>query len=162
MSATTATSPLDAAREHLRQAAGRADNTEDWPRAALLSPLHDVADMVCRVGDHFDSSHYQADKAGTMVIAALRVRQAAFRRRDGFWAQPDEAPDPIGDLTAAVLDVERGIEACLWEITRGANDGHVGPREIGASIHRELLSKLGQLRQLVEALPTYDDRDDDQ
>lgn len=151
---TATTSPLDAAREHLRQAAGAADNTEDWPRAALLSPLHDVADMVCRVGDHFDSSHYQADKAGSMVIAALRVRQAAFRRHDGFWAQPDEAPDPIGDLTAAVLEVERGLEATMWEITRGQGTS------VGQSIHRELLSKLGQLRQLVEALPTYDDRDD--
>jgi DNA modification methylase len=78
------TTPLDAAREHLSRRLVSLDHSQTWRERAIISPLFDVADMVCRVGDHPDSLHYRADKSGDMVSAALRVRGVAFEQYAGI------------------------------------------------------------------------------
>ncbi|MGH9165467.1 MAG: hypothetical protein ACRDZW_08160, partial [Acidimicrobiales bacterium] len=66
--------PLDVARADLAQRTFDAEKLEQWQERSVLGNLADVADMVCRIGDHPHSAHYRADKAGRLVGAALDVQ----------------------------------------------------------------------------------------
>ncbi len=75
--------PLEGARTYLRVLCRMADEAGDWQEHRLLESLHDVTDMVCRISDHTQSTHYRADKAGRLVSAALDVRCAALQNHAG-------------------------------------------------------------------------------
>lgn len=152
MSAVT-TSPLDAAREHVRQAAIAADNAGDWRSYRLLSPLHDAADMVCRVGDHDHSRHYQADKGGDLVLAALRVRRGAFELYGGFLRDEGPLTSPIEELTELLVEVERGAESVMWATSREWSV------ELPSSTVGALRDRIRKLAAWVDALPTIDSED---
>jgi hypothetical protein len=98
-----ATTPLEVAREHLRDELQRSDHAGDG-RYQLIGALYDVADMVCRIGDHWDSRHYQAGKSQTLVDAALGVRRDAFVRYCGDSEEPVlyEATKLVGELESLV------------------------------------------------------------
>jgi hypothetical protein len=107
------TSPLDAARTYLREQLHELDEAENYAERSIVSPLYDVADMVCRIGDH-DSRHYRADKAGTLVSAAHEVRYVTLM------AYGDAGETGDDDLLERLHDAEREIVVAvghaLWGI----------------------------------------------
>lgn len=158
MSAPT-TTPLDAAREHLRSLCSAANQTDNWLLARWLDPLHDVADMVCRVGDHGQTSpHYQADKGSDMVVAAVQVRREAFYRYGGYFDLPDSAPDPVGDLTDLTVAVERAAESVMWAVTRESQSGRRVPC-VPADTAGGLIDAARALVRWAESLSTYLEED---
>jgi hypothetical protein len=113
------TTPLDAAREHLSRRLVSLDHSQTWRERAIISPLFDVADMVCRVGDHPDSLHYRADKSGDMVSAALRVRGVAFEQYAGIDSWPEEHAahlTSLHQLNELAEQLNRALELVLWDL----------------------------------------------
>lgn len=149
----TTTSPLDAAREHLLDRLYEADRADDYDTRRWLSPLHSVADMVCRIGDHDHSPHYQCDKAGDMVYDALRVRRETQRRYAGQTGDDDTRTDKvIDDLTDAAEDIESAVERALWSTSRFALDGVDGAvRMADVYAIRDALAKLDRLADRLAA-----------
>jgi hypothetical protein len=71
-------SVLDEARRELASRSGLACEVGDSYEQSILAPLADVADYVCRIGDHPESSHYRADKAGPLLAAAVRLQRSTL------------------------------------------------------------------------------------
>lgn len=113
--------PLDVARADLAQRTLDAETMEQWQERSVLSNLADVADMVCRIGDHPHSAHYRADKAGRLVGAALDVQweclnaYAAETADDEIVAELERANDILQEVAA-------GVRAVMWAITRSDRD----------------------------------------
>ncbi len=84
----TTTSLADAHRE-LVERCQMADAVDDWRERTLLAPLVDVADYVKRVGDHPDSAHYRAEKAGRLMQSAIAVQCQALMAYAGW---PEKGP----------------------------------------------------------------------
>lgn len=111
------TSTLDAAREEMWQRVFATEKVEDWPLRDVLAPLAEVADYVCRIGDHTDSAHYQVSKAGPLVHSAMRVRANAFERFDS--RRVGECADKMAEVLIAL---EASMAACLWTRARTGDE----------------------------------------
>ncbi len=118
------------AHSELRERCRLADAVDDWRERTLLAPLVDVADYVKRIGDHPDSAHYRAEKAGGLLEAAIRLQcQALMAYAD--W--PDDGPDD--GPTCATIDkafdvlgnVASAVEAVAWSTARAADDDESTP-----------------------------------
>ena len=102
--------PLEAARTYLRVLCRMADDAGDWQERRLLGPLHDVADMVCRIGEYGDSDRYRADKAGTLVGAALKLRSVALER----YAGTDENDQEFSKVLGLQEGLDNAISRVMW------------------------------------------------
>lgn len=108
-------SALSDAEAELVRRAQRAHRAGDWQERSVLEPLAHVADYVKRVGDHPDSAHYRADKAGPLVWWAIRVQRAAHEA----YAPGDEATaEAIGRATKALSAAADAVNQALWLISR--------------------------------------------
>lgn len=148
------TTTLEAARTELGQRLVRADARDDWATRRWLAPLADVADMVCRIGDHDDSKHYQADKATNLVQSALRVRRACLERYADL-DDPNERPKiekALHDLTEIADRVETAISGAMWSLARLAQEGTDGA--IYQSDAANLADVARDLGRLAERLAT--------
>jgi hypothetical protein len=106
--------PLAGARTYLRMLYRIADDAGDWQERKLLGPLHDVADMVCRIGENTASDHYRADKAGPLVTAALKVRCAALERYAGV----EEDDQDLAKVLRLEEALDDGISRVMWVLAR--------------------------------------------
>jgi len=105
----------------LRARTATTDAAGDWQERAILSPLADVADHVKRIGDHLDSSHYRADKAGPLVDGALRVQNAALLAYAGWPDDEHPAARAIEDATHQLTAVNEVVRQVMWSFAAGAN-----------------------------------------
>lgn len=106
---------LDDARTYLRARLGELDDAEDYAERSIISPLYDVADMVCRIGDH-DSRHYRADKATTLVDAALAVRFVTLMAYGDLEQTGDD--DLLERLHSAAQEVNSAVSTAMWGVAR--------------------------------------------
>ena len=116
----TTTSILDAARQDLALRRDAADRAEHWQERNILAELADVADMVCRIGDHTHSSHYRAEKSGPLVVSAIRVERECLRAYELAAGDPAGAGcDDSIDQAAEVLEyVARAVRRAMWVAAR--------------------------------------------
>ena len=101
--------PLDLARADLERRLHAADGRNDGPEAAVLRPLAEIADMVCRIGDQPYSAHYRAEKAGPLMASAVKLQVTCLANYAGSAderarAALDEAGEVLGDVGRAVRD----------------------------------------------------------
>lgn len=115
-------SPLEAAYMDLRARTAVADAAGDWQERQVLAPLADVADHVKRVGDHRDSSHYRADKAGVLVDAALRVQRETMLAYAGWPDDDHPVTRAIEDATKVLSSVVEAVRRAMW--SAGAGDSY--------------------------------------
>ena len=139
--------PLDVARADLDQRLNAADRAGDWREYEILSPLASVADMVCRIGDHPDSAHYRASKAGPLVDAALRVHLACMQAYLGADAGP--AVDELAKAHDIVGQVVGAVRTVMWAIAQGAHGEDLTDDEF-----RRLRQATAELSAWAEAGPT--------
>lgn len=140
------TRPLDVARADLARRAQEANARDEYQERAVLAHLADVADMVCRIGDHPDSAHYRASKAGPLLDAAINVQRECFKAYAGdadtvATEQMERAHDVLGQVADAVRSVmwsfaARGGEGLdrdgAGELRRAASCWSSWAREVGA------------------------------
>ncbi|HET7487956.1 MAG TPA: hypothetical protein VFJ85_08510 [Acidimicrobiales bacterium] len=100
-------STLDAARRDLARRAQEADRRGQ--EASLLRCLESVADMVCRIGDHPDSAHYRASKAGSLLEAAIRLHGECV----AAYADPAITPE-LERATEQLERVADVVGAAMW------------------------------------------------
>jgi len=120
MTSMTTTSLADAHRE-LVERCRMADAVDDWRERTLLGPLVDVADYVKRIGDHADSAHYRAEKAGCLMRSAIAVQCQALMAYAGW---PDDGPayatlDKAHELLETLASA---VEAVAWSTARAAKE----------------------------------------
>jgi len=106
----------------LRARTAAADAAGDWRERQVLSPLTDVADHVKRIGDHPDSVHYRADKAGPLVHGALRVQNEALLAYAGWPDEDNGATRVIEDATQALTEVAEAVRRAMWSAAGSTND----------------------------------------
>lgn len=147
-----ASTSLTDAHSELVERCRLADAMDDWRERTLLTPLVDVADYVKRIGDHPDSAHYRAEKAGALLRAAIHLHCQALMAYAGWpeggaddgpaCAIIDMAHELLEDLAVAVGDV-------VWSTARVAKDD-----EAGASPYR---CDVDQLRDAAKAALAWAD-----
>jgi hypothetical protein len=114
-------SVLDAARRELAARSCATGEAGDWAEQSVLAPLADVADHVCRIGDHDESAHYRADKAGSLLAAAVRVQCETLL---GYAGWPEGSPEEraIVDAFDQLEEVRQAIGIVTWTAARHARD----------------------------------------
>jgi hypothetical protein len=115
-------SALADAYEDLCRRVQRADRAGDWRERSILEPLADVADYVKRIGDHRDSAHYRADKAGPLVWWAIRVQREAH---EAYAPGDDATAEAIGRASRALSDAADAVNKALWLISRNGGQAAV-------------------------------------
>jgi hypothetical protein len=112
---------LDEARQDLAARVTAVGATGDWDEQSILAPLADVADHVCRVGDHRESAHYRADKAGALLSAAIRLQRETLL---GFAGWPDEGWHlrTIVEAFDVLEQVRQAVGTVAWMAARQARD----------------------------------------
>ena len=105
-------SPLERARQDVARRALAAEGEEQWQERAVLGRLAVVADMVCRIGDHPESTHYRAEKAGALVEAALRVELECVNAYLGDGC--DETAEDLAQACRAVEMVTEAVRSAMW------------------------------------------------
>ena len=105
-------SPLERARQDVARRALAAEDAEQWQERAVLGRLAVVADMACRIGDHPESAHYRAEKAGTLVEAALRVELECLNAYLGDGC--DETAEELAQACRAVEILAEAVRAAMW------------------------------------------------
>jgi hypothetical protein len=124
-------SALERAHDELVARLQRAERAEDWPECSILDPLADVADYVKRIGDHPESAHYRADKAGELVWWAVRVQHAAH---EAYAPGDDATGEAIEHTTKALRAAGEAVNAALWLISRNGGRAAVSTdRRVGAA-----------------------------
>ncbi|MGH9209870.1 MAG: hypothetical protein ACRD2C_04220 [Acidimicrobiales bacterium] len=111
-------SALEAAYMDLRQRSAAADRAGNWREARILEALCGVADYVKRVGDHPDSAHYRADKAGDLAQSAVWVLRQSFMAYAG-WPVDTDQYRAIAAASDTLETVARAVEVALWRIAPG-------------------------------------------
>lgn len=114
------TSALDVARQDLARRAQALDDSGNWQERMLLLHLADVADMVCRIGDHGHSPHYRADKSGALVSSAIRVELECLRDYGGI-DDEDEADRHLDAGAEVLAEVATAVRMAMWIVARRAN-----------------------------------------
>jgi hypothetical protein len=112
---------LDEARRDLSARCSAVGDAGDWAEQSILGPLADVADHVCRIGDHAESAHYRADKAGALLAAAIRLQRETLL---GFACWPDEGWHlrTIVEAFEVLEQVRQAVGAVAWITARNARD----------------------------------------
>lgn len=103
---------LELARQDVARRALAAEAEQQWQERAVLGRLAVVADMVCRIGDHADSAHYRAEKAGILVEAALAVELECLTAYLGDGC--DETAEDLAQASRAVEIVAEAARAAMW------------------------------------------------
>lgn len=116
---------LDAARRELGARCSDAGEAGDWAERSILGPLADVADHVCRIGDHRESSHYRADKAGALLAAALRLQRETVLGFAG-WPEGTVEERTIVEAFDVLDEVRQAASAAAWMAARQARDSGDG------------------------------------
>lgn len=147
-----ATTSLSDAHSELVERCRLADAIDDWRERTLLAPLIDVADYVKRIGDHPDSAHYRAEKAGALLQAAIRLHCQALMAYAG-WPEggADDGPACATiDMAHELLEnLAVAVEAVGWSTARAANEDQ--------SSARPYRSDVDQLRQAAKAALAWTD-----
>jgi hypothetical protein len=110
-------SVLDLARRDLAERCSAFAEADDWDEHSILSPLAGVADHVCRIGDHRESAHYRASKAGPLLASAICVQRETLL---GF------AGGPLHEWHKGVIvaafdvleEVRQAVTAAAWAVAR--------------------------------------------
>lgn len=115
----TPRSVLPSARDELLERCRLADAAGDWQEREILSLLADVADYLKRIGNHRDSTHYRAEKAGALLHAAIRVERETLLAYAGW---PEESDDERAIMEASELleDIIGQVRAAMWRSGRHA------------------------------------------
>lgn len=103
---------LELARRDVARRALAAEDAGEWRERAVLGRLAVVVDMACRIGDHADSAHYRAEKAGTLVEAALRVELECLNAYLGDGC--DETAEDVAQACRAVEVVAEAVRTAMW------------------------------------------------
>lgn len=108
---------LEDARQDLAKRYQAADAAGDFAERDVLNPLADVADYVCRIGDHRDSAYYSADKAGALLHAAIRLQRETLTR----YADDEgiRAAEQIEDGARRLDELAEVVIAMMWDLARG-------------------------------------------
>lgn len=112
--------PLDAARRHLGERLNHSAAGSDRLETGILSALTGIADMTCRIGEHTDSPHYRADKAGPLLDEALRLQTRtlmAYAHVSGV--DVDVKESTIHELQRLAEDITAALVAFMWAAARG-------------------------------------------
>jgi len=120
---------LELARADVAGRALVAEEDGDWAEQAVLGHLASVADMVCRIGDHPDSAHYRAEKAGPLLDAAIDLQWACL---DAYVGEGDEevgsdlrqANDALRRVATAVRDAMWALAATRHGAVLDADDAY--------------------------------------
>jgi hypothetical protein len=114
-------SVLDEAWRDLAARCNAVGEAGDWDEQSILGPLADVADQVCRIGDHRESAHYRADKAGALLLAAIRVQRETLL---GFAGWPEEGwhERTIVGAFEVLEQVRQAVGTVAWTAARQARD----------------------------------------
>lgn len=107
---------LEVARSDVARRALAAEEDGDWTERAVLAHLATVADMVCRIGDHPDSAHYRAEKAGPLLDAAIDLQWQCL---NAYVGEGDEKVG--GDLehaNDALHRVATAVRTAMWALAR--------------------------------------------
>lgn len=136
-------SMLDGARRELAARRHAADETGDWRERSILGPLADVADHVCRIGDHPERGHYRADKAGALLAAAVRLQRETLLGYAG-WPEDCAEEATIVDGYALVDDVCRAVGRLAWTAARGARGDRGELYESEARALRDVARRLSR------------------
>ena len=117
---TDATRPLEVARADLLRRTHEAADRGDWQEHAVLTHLATVADMVCRIADHPDSTHYRAEKAGPLLDAAVRVQGECLTAH--LLGADEHAAGRLERATEVLAQVADAVLPAMWAIA-GAEHG---------------------------------------
>ena len=112
--------PLAAAHNDLLRRCHDAERAGDWQEAVILSALVDVADYVKRIGDNPDSAHYRAEKAGTLLTAAIRLHRDALLAFGG-WPEDDASEQAMDSASRLLHDAARNAQQTMWQAMRAAH-----------------------------------------
>ena len=121
-------SPLAAAHNDLLQRCHAAERAGDWQEAVILSALVDVADHVKRIGDNPNSSHYRAEKAGTLLTAAIRLHRDALLAYGG-WPEDHASEQAVDNASQLLHDAATDAQHTMWRAMRAAQGETEGVRE---------------------------------
>lgn len=125
----------------------------------LVAGVEGVVDHVRRVMLPTASPHYQADKAGPLVLAALSVQAAAF---DGYagdaalaWGDAPDEDELLDRLAGVAAAVEAAVEASAavrWDVARTGcpSEGSVEALRQATRGLVALVSDLTKVAQPVE------------
>lgn len=105
---------LEVARSDVARRAAAAEEDGDWSERAVLVHLATVADMACRIGDHPDSAHYRAEKAGPLLDAAIDLQSECL---NAYVGEGDEKVG--GDLEQAndaLRRVATAVRNAMWAL----------------------------------------------
>lgn len=119
-------SPLAAAHDDLLRRCHGAERAGDWQEAVILSALVAVADHVKRIGDNPDSAHYRAQKAGTLLTAAIRLHRDTLLAYGG-WPECDASEQAMDSASRLLHDAARQAQQTMWQAMRAAQ-GDTGTR----------------------------------
>jgi hypothetical protein len=114
-------SALAAPHDDLLRRCHTAERLGDWQEGAILNALVDVADYVKRIGDNPESSHYRAEKAGALLVAAIRLHRDALLSYGG-WPEDDATERAVLTGSRLLEDVAEHVGQTMWQAIRVARD----------------------------------------
>jgi hypothetical protein len=112
-------STLAAAHDDLLRRCHAAERAGDWQEGTILSALVDVADYLKRIGDNSESSHYRAEKAGALLIAAIRLHRDTLLAYGG-WPEDDTNEQALLTTSRLIEDVAEHARHAMWQAMRAA------------------------------------------
>jgi len=111
--------PLEVARADLLRRTHEADERGDWQERNVLAHLATVADMVCRIADHPDSTHYRAEKAGPLLDAAVRLQGECLNAH--LLGADEHAVGRLERATEVLAQVADAVQPAMWAIACADN-----------------------------------------
>ena len=110
--------PLSAAQRDLERLAHLADDAGDWQQRSVLSALADVVDYTTRICLPTASDHYRAEKAGSLLRAAIRTHCQTLL---GYAGWPDDTVTErrIDQAHELLQEVAEGVSVAAWTAARG-------------------------------------------
>jgi hypothetical protein len=110
---------LAAAHDDLLRRCHAAERAGDWQEGTILSALVDVADYLKRIGDHPESSHYRAEKAGALLSAVIRLHRDVLLAYGG-WPEDDTNERAVLTGSRLLEDVTEHVRQAMWQAMRAA------------------------------------------
>lgn len=120
--------PLEVARADLLRRTHEADERGDWQERNVLAHLATVADMVCRIADHPDSTHYRAEKAGPLLDAAVRLQGECLNAH--LLGADEHAAGRLEQATEVLAQVADAVQPAMWAIACADNGVELGADDI--------------------------------
>ena len=143
--------PMWAAQRHLELLAHLAGEADQWQERSVFTALADVADYTRRICLPTASDHYRAEKAGSLLRAAIRTHRQTLLGYAG-WPDGTVVEREIDHAHELLQEVADGVSVAAWTAAKG---GHLYDESAAALVRtvRELLRWAERLAS--EAVP-YD------